>query len=417
MDVMKDGWQAVKLGEVCGLQNGFAFKSTMFKSHGTPVLRISNIQNDEICNNRLVYTDPDDYKEDLSKYEVRNGDLLIAMSGATTGKVGFNSTSKIYLLNQRVGKFEPKKTIDKKYLYYFLSTRVEENLKMSAGSAQPNLSTKQIKDFIIPMPPLPEQKRIVAILDGAFAVIERAVANTEKNLANARELFDGFQNSVLSQPNENWKKTSLGKEIDLLTGFAFKSKEYTEAKDGIPLLRGDNITQGELRWKSFKRWPKNDTSNYKKYELEEGDIVLAMDRTWVKAGLKYAQISSTDLPCLLVQRVARLRSKKEMDGGFLKFLIGSPIFTEYVLAIQTGLSVPHISGKQISDFEFLRPSVKEQTSISSTLIEMQINLHNLESIYISKIAALSELKQSLLQKAFSGELTADPERALKEAAA
>jgi type I restriction enzyme S subunit len=156
-----DGWKDTTLGTICELQNGFAFKSELFKPDGMPVLRISSIQNGEVCDNRPVFTIVSDYREDLSKYVVYDGDLLIAMSGATTGKVGFNKTGKEFLLNQRVGKFRPGRKLDICYLYYFLRTKVEDHLAMSAGSAQPNLSTKQIKELIIPMPNLLDQAQIV----------------------------------------------------------------------------------------------------------------------------------------------------------------------------------------------------------------------------------------------------------------
>ena len=93
------------------------------------------------------------------------GDLLIAMSGATTGKLGFNAEEKVYYLNQRVGKFMPGKQLDPRFLYYFLSTKTEENLRISAGSAQPNLSTEQIKSFLLPVPSIDEQVRIAHSLD------------------------------------------------------------------------------------------------------------------------------------------------------------------------------------------------------------------------------------------------------------
>lgn len=161
----KADWTIEALGDICKLQNGFAFKSALFKPSGIPVLRISSIQNNIISDNRSVYVDPSDYKENLDKYKVVDGDLLIAMSGATTGKVGFNQTGLTYLLNQRVGKFEPSKQLERRFLYYFLCTKVEENLEISAGAAQPNLSTQQIKEFKIPLPSLIEQERLVSLLD------------------------------------------------------------------------------------------------------------------------------------------------------------------------------------------------------------------------------------------------------------
>src|SRR5690606_8779476 len=152
------------------------FKSSTYTKDGSPNLRISNIQDGTIDLNDLVFTDRKDYKENLGQYEVRYGDLLIAMSGGTTGKVGTNNTDQLFLLNQRVGKFIPSGQLLKSYLHYYLTTKVEESLKIAAGSAQPNLSTEQIKNFLIPLAPIAEQNRIVAILDEAFAAIDKAKA-------------------------------------------------------------------------------------------------------------------------------------------------------------------------------------------------------------------------------------------------
>lgn len=96
-----------------------------------------------------------------------------------------------------------------------------------------------------------------------------------------------------------WKPTTIGQKVELLTGYPFKSDQYTDSEDDVFLLRGDNIGQGYLRWENAKRWPLEKTVEIKEYFLEEGDIVLAMDRPWIEAGLKFAYLSQKDLPCLL----------------------------------------------------------------------------------------------------------------------
>jgi len=164
-----------------------------------------------------------------------------------------------------------------------------------------------------------------------------------------------------------WRETTLGEEVDLLTGFPFKSRDYTDNADGIKLLRGDNVVQGDLRWGGVKRWPASDASRYLEYFLEAGDVVLAMDRPWIEAGLKYASISEHDKPCLLVQRVSRLRGGPRLDISFLRYLIGSREFTDHVLAVQTGTSVPHISPTQIKEFAFRCPPLSEQRRIAHIL--------------------------------------------------
>lgn len=164
-----------------------------------------------------------------------------------------------------------------------------------------------------------------------------------------------------------WKETTLGAEVDLLTGFPFKSERYTDADDSIRLVRGDNIVQGAMRWDGVKKWPASESAEHDLFQLSEGDVVLAMDRPWIEAGLKYAAISKYDLPCLLVQRTARLRGGPKLDTGFLRYLIGSREFTQHIHAITTGTAVPHISGGQIKDFAFALPPLAEQKAIAAVL--------------------------------------------------
>lgn len=164
-----------------------------------------------------------------------------------------------------------------------------------------------------------------------------------------------------------WVKVQLGEVTDLLTGFPFKSERYVEDPSAPRLLRGDNVAQGVLRWDGAKRWPRNAENGIEPYWLREGDVILAMDRPWIEAGLKYAAVRRSDLPALLVQRVARLRGSSRLDTGFLKYVIGSQPFTDHVLSIQTGTAVPHISGGQIKSFEFLLPSLAEQRAIAHIL--------------------------------------------------
>jgi type I restriction enzyme, S subunit len=187
--------------------------------------------------------------------------------------------------------------------------------------------------------------------------------------------------------SEDWPEVRLGDHVDSLTGFPFKSAQFTDDLQDVRLVRGDNVVQGRFRWDGVRRWPRNEIDTLSDYLLEPGDVILAMDRPWIEAGLKYAAVSPEDLPCLLVQRVSRLRGINGMSTRFLRYVIGSPAFTEYVLAVQTGTAVPHISGRQIADFRFPLPPVGEQECIADTLgaLDAKIELnrrmnHALESI-------------------------------------
>ena len=124
-----------------------------------------------------------------ARLQVAPGDLVIAMSGATTGKLGFNRTTDTFLLNQRVGKLDLV-LVNSLYTYLFLSTRIEENLRISAGSAIPNLSTSQINNLLIPLPPLAEQKRIVAKVDQLMALYDELDTKLRQSQAAAGTLMD-----------------------------------------------------------------------------------------------------------------------------------------------------------------------------------------------------------------------------------
>ncbi|WP_210503348.1 restriction endonuclease subunit S [Nocardioides xinjiangensis] len=159
----------------------------------------------------------------------------------------------------------------------------------------------------------------------------------------------------------------LGDHVDILTGHPFKSAEFVD--DGVSprLLRGDNVVQRSLRWDGAKRYPVSLLESLDEYRLQAGDVVVAMDRPWIEAGLKVSAIREADEDAYLVQRVARLRATTGLDQGFLKWLLYSPNFTAHVLAVQTGSTVPHISQQQISEFRFLRPAIEEQRRIAKAL--------------------------------------------------
>ncbi|AJD92965.1 hypothetical protein JMA_36480 [Jeotgalibacillus malaysiensis] len=175
-----------------------------------------------------------------------------------------------------------------------------------------------------------------------------------------------------------WQETSLGQHVNIDSGFPFKSKYYSDDKGDIRLLRGDNIAQQYFRWEKAKYWPNDSLKVYEKFRLKKDDIVLAMDRPWIAAGLKISKIREIDLPALLVQRVARLRTKGSINQDFLYFLLCGKNFTNYILSIQTGTGVPHISLQQIKDYKFILPPLEVQDKIASILVSLdnKIQLNN-----------------------------------------
>lgn len=174
------GWEWVSLDAISEFTNGFAFPSGQFSSDstGVGVIKIGDIQNGAVTTRGMSYV-PQNYARTVDKiFQVAPGDMLIAMSGATTGKLGFNLTANQFFLNQRVGKIALY-FVDQQYAYAYLRTKVAENLAISAGSAIPNLSTAQIKEIIFPLPPLAEQSRIVTRVES----LRRLCADLRQRLA------------------------------------------------------------------------------------------------------------------------------------------------------------------------------------------------------------------------------------------
>lgn len=211
------------------------------------------------------------------------------------------------------------------------------------------------------------------------------------------------------------RQLQLGEVVDIQTGHPFKSSGYATSGAGVRLLRGDNVGQGTLRWAGAKRWPTAD--GHTQFALDVGDVVLAMDRPWIDAGLKFASVRSADLPCLLVQRVARLRAKGGLRQDYLRYLIASPGFTAHVLALQTGTAVPHISATQIRSFTLLLPDESTQARIAAVLQaldeKIDVNLRiasNAEDLAVETAAAAADLAQwvELGQLAEHSKATIDP---------
>ncbi len=180
--------------------------------------------------------------------------------------------------------------------------------------------------------------------------------------------------------SNGWHRTELGKHIELLSGFPFSSADYSEEAKDLRLLRGDNVIQGRIRWSGAMRWPANLLTDLDAYRLAVGDLVIAMDRTWVKAGLKVAQISEEDIPSLLVQRVARLRPKDSLDQGFMAQSVSSFQFEQYVKGNQTETAVPHISAQQICEFPISLPPLVEQRKIAKILRTWDEAIEKLDAI-------------------------------------
>ncbi|WQV65007.1 restriction endonuclease subunit S [Helicobacter pylori] len=190
-----------KLGEVCDFQNGFAFQRKNFRNTGLPIIRISNIQNDRLLLDEVIYFSLNDYKgTNFEPFKITKGDILIAMSGATTGKIGILTFDTTLYLNQRVGKFKPNITkLNNKFLYYFLLTKINFLYSLAGGGAQPNLSSNQIlQQITIPIPPLEIQQEIVKILDQFSILTTDLLAGIPAEIKARKKQYEYYREKLLT---------------------------------------------------------------------------------------------------------------------------------------------------------------------------------------------------------------------------
>jgi type I restriction enzyme S subunit len=188
----------------------------------------------------------------------------------------------------------------------------------------------------------------------------------------------------------------LGGYAEIFPGFAFESERFTDDPSNVALVKGENVQQGFIDWNASKYWPAIDADFHSKFELRAGDVVLAMDRPWVTAGLKWAYIKKHDPKALLVQRVSRLRAKNGLDQTYLRCLISSRYFSDYIQPIVTGVNVPHISGRQIGSFKIPLPPPPLQKKIAATISAYDELIENNRQ----RIALLEKLAEEIYREWF-----------------
>ena len=253
-----------KLGEVCEFINGFAFKSSLFSQSGEAVIRITNINSGKVTFDDLKYIKLDDYPE-LDRYKVEKNNILVAMSGATTGKIGYQYEDRIGYLNQRVGKFIPDESkVKRRFLFHFLYNIESELFSLATGSgAQPNLSSEAIKKIDIPIPSLEIQERIVKILDK----FTNYVTELQSELQSRTKQYTYYRDKLLSE--EYLTKVTKEMEEDRRLKI-FKLDEIFDFKNG--LNKGKEFFGKGVPFISY-------VNVYKLDRLQEEDIVEKVDLT------------------------------------------------------------------------------------------------------------------------------------------
>jgi len=396
------GWEVKKLRDVC------EFEKTPKKQNQLPYVGLENIES----NTGLFIGSYESVDVKSLTFQFDNSHILYGRLRPYLNKVlkpdfaGHCSTE--------IFPIKPFKSIDRNYLFHwFLSDSTVNKINATCtGARMPRADMNEVLDFTIPIPPLPEQKRIVAILDEAFDAVGKAKANAEKNLANARELFESYLQSVFENKGEGpasaelwrdkWEEKRLGEVGETQTGTTPKTSDKENYGNYIPFITPadiDILGDGRIRYRDeglSERGLKNGR------EMKKDSILM------VCIGASIGKVGFIDRNVSCNQQINSLTVKKGFYPKFFYYALRTKKFFEQVMKSSAQATLPIINKGKWKKLSIDYPdSIDEQKGIVSKLDGLSAETKKLEAIYKKRIADLEELKKSVLQKAFKGELTAD----------
>ena len=290
-------------------------------------------------------------------------------------------------------RFDRSRVLPEFFKYYSQSqTYLSLVSEKCTGATRKRISRKNLGLISIPLPPLPEQQRIVSILDEVFDVIGKAVANHDRNIENSRELFESYLDGVFSQKGEGWVQRRLIEECDILMGQSPEGTSYNNTGEGIPLINGP-VEFGGLNPFSMTVATKFTTNPTKM--CKKGDLILCV------RGSTTGRMNIAGQDACIGRGVAAIRSKENQDwvNQFISFS------KDIIYDLGSGSTFPNVSASTLKKLIIPFPPKEQREGIVERIEILDSNIQNLVKIYQSKLTALEELKQSILQKAFTGELT------------
>lgn len=396
------GWEHKPLGSICSIARGGSPRPIQEfltdAADGVNWIKIS----DATASGRYIYRTAEKIKPAgvVRSRLVKDGDFLLSNS-MSFGRPYIMRTSGC-IHDGWLVLSDYQKTFDQTFLYYVLgSPQVFSQFdRLAAGSTVRNLNIDLASRVVVPVPPLPEQRRIVAMLDEAFEAIATAKANTEKNLQNTAELRAAYLQSTFVEPKSGWIARKLGDLTSIQNGYAFKSGDYSAT--GHFVMRIGNVQDGEITLEN-PRFIELEGTGLERFALNEDDILVSLTGNIGRVGM----IRSEHLPAALNQRVARITPKvSELNVEFLFKYLSSRAFRESLSNAGHGAAQQNVSTKEIEAVCIFVPPLSEQSKITERFVEFEAHFEVLDSNLRQRLLALDELRKSLLHQAFTGQLTA-----------
>lgn len=400
---MREGWQVKTIGDLCDFHRGLTYtKSDEVDASDNIVLRASNI---DLTTNLLTFDDLKHIRNSVAIPEgkkVKKDSLLICTASGSKshlGKVAYIDNEYDYAFGGFMGMLTPSKDLMPKFLFHLMTSEEYKSfiMELSDGANINNLKFDDLKRFSVPVPPLPEQQRIVRILDEAFESIAKAKANAEKNLQNAREVFESYLNEVFTRKGEGWEKKSVGDVSEIVNG-------------GTPRTGVPEFWDGPYQWltpaemggrpspfveRTARTLTEDGLRNSSARLLSPYSVILSS-----RAPIGHLAINTE--PMATNQGCKGLVPKQAVNYKFLYYFLLSSV--DLLNDLGTGATFKELSGSKLRDVLIPLPPLPEQQRIVEELDSLSDGSKSLFALYQQKLYSLDELKQSLLHQAFNGDL-------------
>jgi type I restriction enzyme S subunit len=398
---MREGWQKVAIKDVADVINGGTPKTTTTEFWDgehfwiTPA-EMGSRSSPYLGDSRRTLTDTGLARSSASLVPPKS---VILSTRAPIGHLVVNTEEMAF--NQGCRAVVPGEGLNYKYLYYYLFSCVDQLNELGSGTTFKELAAGKLKNFQVPLAPLKEQKRIVAILDEAFLAIDAALDNTEKNLANARELFGSYLNNVIGNLSQNSPEVGVEDACDSIIDCINKTATKVDHPTPYKMIRTTNVKNGKVNLESVKYVEETVYQQWTRRQVpRKGDVILTREAPMGEVG-----ILDSDEKVFLGQRLVSYRAASEkLNNRFLLYCFMSDYIQDQIQKLGSGSTVLHM---RVPDSERLKiplPDLNIQSDVVANLDFLNAETFRLKNINERKKAVLNELKQSLLQKAFSGEL-------------
>lgn len=396
---MSVSWVTTTLGDVSSIAYGYT-ESASSDAIGPKFLRITDIQGDDVDWSSVPYCPIE--PADLRKHRLLDGDIVFARTGATTGKSFLvrdppEAVPASYLIRLRLT--DPGVTPEFLALFFRTEAYWSAIREGTSGSAQGGFNASKLAALKLVVPPLEEQRRIVAVLDDAFAAIATATANAEKNLANARELFILALNEELGRgyPDVPMKEFCSFENGDRGENYAGRS---VFVEEGVPIINAGHLTEGTIDTASMNFITRERFDLLRSGKIKRGDILFCLRGSLGKFAYNEAYQEGAIASSLII-----IRPGSRVLPEYLCAYLRSDFCAKMIKHYENGAAQPNLGGKSLEKFLVPLPSLAEQRAMMSRLRSVQEATLQMEELYSCYLAEMAALKQSLLHRAFSGELT------------